>query len=203
VLVDPDEMSDPAPQISQIKADNEVGCYMSAGTGEDWRRDYEELKPGLAETEWDEWPGEYFVANPELVLPIMLRRITRLGDLGCQWVEYDNMDWDFDETRRLTYAQALCDATHEADMLCMAKNSTLGVSTFDGLTLESYTYETDWWDSEEAATTIGDGKPVLIVHYDDLNCATTEATYRTKYGDSFVFLCEDPAIDGYQHAIGG
>lgn len=52
ILVDPFQTGVKA-SISQLKANNnEVGAYISIGTGEDWRADYSELQPYLVSTAW-------------------------------------------------------------------------------------------------------------------------------------------------------
>ena len=82
---------------------NQVGAYISIGTGEDWRSDFAALKPHLVSTSWNEWAGEYFVnsTNSE-VIKIMQARIDKIATWGFDWVEFDNMDWAFDDENRAT-----------------------------------------------------------------------------------------------------
>jgi cysteinyl-tRNA synthetase len=78
----------------------------------------------------------------------MLAWIDMLAQWGCDYVEFDNMDWAFDsyETYEINvdpaaaaaYNVALCDRVHELGMLCMAKSTREGAESFDGMTVESY-----------------------------------------------------------------
>jgi cysteinyl-tRNA synthetase, unknown class len=98
VLVDPYEIKSPTSTIAAIKRlGNEVSCYISVGTGEAWRSDFKAMRPFLVKKEWADWEGEFFIKNadPKLV-SLMERRITELHRFGCQWVEFDNMDWTND-----------------------------------------------------------------------------------------------------------
>lgn len=100
VLVDPfleDLASSTANKIATMKAvgsaNNAIGCYTSVGTCEDWRDDFDEMRPYCVTKEWGDWEGEYFVYDVSSIAPLMKRRIDRMAAWGCDYVEFDNMDW--------------------------------------------------------------------------------------------------------------
>lgn len=191
---------------------NQVGAYISIGTGEDWRADFAALKPDLVKTPWDDWAGEYLVSQPTArVIKIMQARIDKIAALGFDWVEFDNMDWAFDDESRATYgfaataqdattyAKALCSYVHEKGMLCMAKNMTDGADSFDGVLYESYADEKSWWDEAGGISFAAKGKLVIINHYGETDCNGVYAAYQNIYGQSLSFICEDANLKKYVH----
>jgi hypothetical protein len=60
-LVDPfngEVASDTAKKIQQLKNNgNTVGCYISSGTCEAWRNDYDDMKDHCVDKQWGEWDG--------------------------------------------------------------------------------------------------------------------------------------------------
>ena len=151
VLIDP--FSDPAAveAISTMQeAGNTVGCYISVGTCEDWRDDFDAIRDHCTDQVWPEWPGEFFVSNPDGVVPVMQARIDQLAAWGCDMVEFDNMDWASDPEHNaryglavtpegaIAYYQGLCDHVHASGMKCMAKSTREGGEDFDGGTFESF-----------------------------------------------------------------
>lgn len=212
ILVDPYE-GVTATDITTIKANNnQVGAYISIGTGENWRDDYSELKPYLVSKQWGEWDGEYFVNETTTgIVDVLKKRIDWLAEIGCEWVEFDNMDWVFDDDLRseyqfevtiaegIAYSNTLCDYVHSKGMKCMAKNTTEGVSQFDGVLYESYTDDKNWWDTSGAKDFLGAGKLVIINHYGESQCNKVYADYLEYYGDGLSYICEDEALKAYQH----
>lgn len=213
ILLDPFSEASPdgwAATVAALKANgNAVGAYMSIGTGEDWREDFVTLQPHLVTTPWDEWGGEYFVTSTEGALPLMAARIDRIAGWGFDWVEFDNMDWAFDNESRDTYGfttsaaeavayyQALCSYANERGVRCMAKNTVEGADAFDGVLYESYADEKGWWDEAGGLSFVAAGKPVIIVHYGEADCAGARDEYRAIYGPTLSFLCEDSGLERY------
>lgn len=212
VLVEPFD-DDLGPSIETMKAQgNEVGAYISIGTGEDWRSDFDDLKPYLSNTEWDEWPGEYFVNKTTTgLIDVMKARIDKIAALGYDWVEFDNMDWAIYDDVRQTYnlevtkAEAtryydeLCSYVHQKGMKCMAKNVVENAGDFDGVTYESYSNDKNWWEESGAQSFLNDGKIVVIIHYNESNCNQVYADYMDLYNSDISFLCEDSNLEKYVH----
>ena len=212
VLIDPFQDGASA-SISEIKANgNEVGGYISIGTGEDWRDDFSELQPFLVSQQWGEWAGEYFVNETTTgIVPIMKARIDKMAAWGCDWVEFDNMDWAFDDDHRaeygfqtsaeegIAYFQELCDYVHEKGMKCMAKNITEGAADFDGALYESYDDEKNWWDTDGAQSFLDAGKPVIVVHYNETDCDAVYEQYKGWYNVDISYICEDRNLKKYVH----
>lgn len=213
VLLDPFADAPPggwAAAVAALRANgNEVGAYVSVGTGEDWRDDFAALRPHLVATPWDEWGGEFFVSSTAGALPIMAARIDRVAAWGFDWVEFDNMDWAFDDDARATYGfaatpgeavayyRALCARAHARGLRCMAKNTVEGAEDFDGVLYESYADDMGWWDEAGASRFARAGRPVIVVHYGEADCAGAHDRYRAVYGSALSFLCEDANLRRY------
>ena len=212
VLVDPFQ-DGVASQIPTMKANNnEIGGYISIGTGEDWRDDYTDLQPYLVTTVWGQWAGEYFVNSTTTgIVDVMKARIDKMATWGCDWVEFDNMDWVYDDDLRaeygfqvtqeegIAYYNALCDYVHEKGMKCMAKNTTENASNFDGVLYESYHNDKNWWDQSGAQSFLDAGKLVIINHYNETACDAVYSEYKGIYNDDLSFICEDANLQKYVH----
>lgn len=212
VLIDPfqEGITD---KIDKLKENgNEVGGYISVGTGEDWRSDFDQLEPFLVEKSWGQWPGEYFVSETTTgVLPIMKARIDKMAAWGCDWVEFDNMDWFFDDDSRSIYGfqvtvsegilfyQELCEYVHQKGMKCMAKNTVHQASAFDGVLYESYADEKNWWDTSGTISFLAADKLVIINHYNETDCDQIYEDYVKTYGADLSYICEDAQLKKYVH----
>lgn len=212
VLVDP-FLDNVTEHIAQIKANgNEVGAYISIGTGENYRNDFVTMEEYLVATPWGQWPDEFFVNSTTTgIIDLMKVRIDKIADWGCDWVEFDNMDWIYDDELRTTYGfvvteaegiayyQELCDYVHSKDMKCMAKNLVENASDFDGVLYESYNDEKNWWEVSGAQNFVDAGKLVIINHYNEVNCDDVYDEYKTIYGNSISYICEDANLEQYVH----
>ena len=199
--------------ISQmVSKGNEVAGYMSIGTGENWRDDFDVLKPFLVTKSWIEWEGEYFIKEISSgLIDIMKNRIDTMYNLGIKWVEFDNMDWADSESlfniynssvtqkEAIEYYNTLCDYLHQKDMKCMAKSTVDGASSFDGVTYESYNNNKNWWDIDGAKSFLDNNKLVIINHYNESDCDSVYKEYQSIYGDKISFICEDTTTKKYIH----
>ncbi len=212
VLLDP-FMPGISDKIEDIKENNnEIGCYISIGTGENWRSDFDQLKPYLVSKPWGKWEGEYFVSQTTTgIIPIIKTRIDHMSQWKCDWVEFDNMDWALDdnkkklygfqvtETEATAYFQELCDYVHQKGMKCMAKNMLEGASDFDGVLYESYDNKLNWWDNQETWNFLNSKKLVIINHYNETNCNKVYQDYKKIYNNNISFICEDVNLKKYVH----
>jgi len=198
--------------IEKIKENNnEVAGYISAGTAENYRDDFNDLEPFIVSKAWSEWSNEFFINDTNSALKIMKKRIDKMAKLGLDWVEFDNMDWVDDENREkynlsvtddegMEYIQALCTYTHEKNMKCMAKNTVDGFENFDGVLYESYDNEKNWWDNEGTKLFLKEEKLVIINHYNEKNCDEVFQEYKEFYKtQSLSFICEDMNLKRYRH----
>ncbi len=212
VLVDPFDFN-VTEHIEAIKSSgNEVGGYISVGTGEIYRDDFAAMQPYLTQTAWPDWPDEYYVSETTTgILPLMKVRIDKMSQWGLDWVEFDNMDWMDEYTRaefNLTatveeaqeYVNVLCDYVHSKNMKCMAKNSVENFTQFDGVFYESSSDNLNWWDQAGLQSFLDAGKPVVINHYNESDCDGAYIWYQTFYNsDKISFICEDVATQKYKH----
>lgn len=213
VLIDPFESTAARNAIPQMHAaDNIVGCYISSGTCEDWRDDFDDMQPYCVSEPWGEWAGEYFVDMPTAgLVALMEARIDKMATWGCDMVEFDNMDWIFDDDYRqqygftateddgIVYNQTLCNYTHGKGMGCMAKNTRQGAESFDGGTFESYSDDLNWWTTAHLQGYLNEDKLGIIVHYDEQDCASVYADYQSTYGTELSFICESSSAHAYVH----
>lgn len=212
VLLDP-FMAGIVDKIPAIKANNnEVGCYISIGTGENWREDFDDLKPYLVNKQWGEWAGEYFVKKTNTgILSVMKKRIAKLKTFQCDWVEFDNMDWftdtdyvrdygiDVSESEGIAYYKRLCTYARKKGIMCMAKNTVVGADKFKGVLYESYSNDKDWWDHDGAQAFLDAGKLVIINHYKATQPNAVYAEYVNLYNDKISFISESTTERKYIH----
>lgn len=211
VLLEPSEVS--TEDIVKLKANgNAVSAYMNIGTAEKWRDDFETLKPYVVQNEWAEWKNEYFfqVLRPQVIYA-MEDRIDRIAEMGFDWVEFDNMDFAFDELNTIRYGifvteeeaikyfNTLYDYAHEKGLKVMAKNTIHGAEKFDGVTYESYEHKFNWWDREDLKAFLSDGKIGIIVHYGDDNPPQTYLNYKGEYGEEVSIIIESMYLMKYVH----
>ena len=212
VLVDPFDTSISS-HIADIQINNNsVGGYISAGTGENYRDDFSELEPYLTKVAWEDWNDEFFVSETTTgIVSIMKRRIDKMSTWGLDWVEFDNMDWLDEETRKQyhlkatvkeakTYINTLCNYTRSKGMKCMAKNTVDGFEKFDGVLYESFSNNKNWWDIEGTRSFLEANKLVIINHYNERNCDAVYEAYKSYYkSDNLSFICEDISLQKYKH----
>lgn len=227
VLVDSDNFITQNEVIKYTNAlktnNNTIGCYMSIGTVENWRSDFKQFVNGqdYQSKAWDEWPGEYMIkagVNGKITdntISLMKKRIDKFSKLGCEYIEFDNMD--IDENNKMTnikgssmraYNLELCNYAHSTGMKCMAKNtgpSDVDDDIFDGLSVESYPTNKNWWGLNHTLNFTKTNKPFMISHYKEENnkkCLEIWRYYRKIYTNStFGFICSQYKTKHYIHYI--
>lgn len=212
ILLDPFDQNI-AQHISTLKAsNNEVGAYISIGTGETYRSDFSAMQGFLVSKQWSEWDGEYFVNTTSTgIIDVMKLRIDKIADWGFDWVEFDNMDWAFDDESRkkygfettaaeaIAYYNTLCDYVHQKGMKCMAKNTVTEAESFDGVLYESGAKNKNWWNTEDTKDFLDKEKFVIINHYNEGHCNKTYLDYMQYYNEDISFICEDRKLKKYVH----
>lgn len=222
VLIDAnnfDSLSSVVDYTNALKTkNNTIGCYMSVGTIENWRSDFNDFVVGVdyQSRQWPEWPGEYMIkanANGHVTdntIALMKKRIDTLATLGCEYIEMDNMD--INENNKLTnikgaamraYNTKLCKYMHSCELKCMAKNtgpSDPDYELFDGLSVESNPKNKNWWGTKHALKF--KNKPFMISHYKEKtvdDCMNVWAKYRSIYKNMFGFICSQYETKHYIH----
>ncbi len=212
VLIDPFGSEKIRKNILKIKEKNNiVACYISVGTGEKWCDDFQKMKVNLAKKEWSDWEGEYFVSKiDQNLISLMKKRIDKMKEWKCDFVELDNMDWADEENIKKyslkvsnegsrDYVKNICRYAHQKGLKCMAKSTTYDSSLFDGLTVESYTDDKNWWSEAEMKQILWAGKIGAVAHYDEKNCQQVKNFYNSIYGKKIFFICEDKNLKKYKH----
>ncbi len=213
VLIDPFTSTAARDAIGDLHAKgNTVGCYTSVGTCEDWRDDYGDMAASCVDKAWAAWEGEYFVDQvDDVLLAVMQARFETMAGWGCDMVEFDNMDWAYDDQYRErygfsiteadaeAYAGTLCGLVESTGMQCMAKNTRRGAAGFAGGTFESYPDDLGWWQNSHLQGFVDAGGLGIIVHYGEEECDDVFLDYLDEYGEGLSFLCEDTEKRGYRH----
>jgi len=94
-MYDVDLFNTPASVVDRLHADGRVViCYFSAGSSEDWRKDFSRFPESVMGEDLDGWPGERWldVRRIETLRPIMTDRLDLAVQKGCDGVEPDNVD---------------------------------------------------------------------------------------------------------------
>ena len=155
-------------------AGRKVLCYFSAGSGEDWRPDYDDLDPAALGQPLDGWPGEVWldVRHPS-VWAVMRGRLDRAVAAGCDGVDPDNMDgWLQDSgfplaaADQLAYNRWIANQAHLRGLTVGLKNSgdqvPALVDYFD-FDLNEQCHEYD--ECDQLAPFTLQAKPVFNVEY--------------------------------------
>lgn len=161
--------------IAGLQAEGrKVICYFSAGSGEDWRPDYDQLDPAALGQPLDGWPGEVWLdfRHPS-VLAVMLARMDLAVQKGCDGVDPDNVDgytqdsgFVLSATEQIAYNRWLGNRAHERGLAVGLKNDLEQVPElvdyFD-LAVNEQCHE--WDECDLLAPFTAAGKPVFNVEY--------------------------------------
>jgi hypothetical protein len=108
-----------------------VICYLSAGTAEDYRDDYDDFPAAVLGDTMDDWPHERWldVRALDALEPIMAARMDICADKGFDAVEPDNVDGYSNDTGfplsaadQLAYNRMIADLAHERGLAVGLKN---------------------------------------------------------------------------------
>ncbi len=151
-----------------------VVCYFSAGSGEDWRDDYDSFAAAALGDPLDGWAGERWLdVRHASVAAVMEGRLDLAVAKGCDGVEPDNVDayandsgFPLTGADQLSYNRFLADAAHARGLAVGLKNDLdqvdALVSDFDfALNEECHAYD----ECELLAPFIAAEKPVFHVEY--------------------------------------
>ncbi len=107
-----------------------VICYFSAGTWEEWRSDAGDFPDSALGSALEEWDDERWLdLTNARVREIMLARLDRAVERGCDGVEPDNMDGyandngvGLNATEQLDFNRFIADAAHDRGLSVGLKN---------------------------------------------------------------------------------
>ncbi len=163
-----------SPYRNKLKNKIFIG-YLSIGSSENWRDDYEQLKK-YNYKKYANWSGEYWldISKWREYLPVMHARIDKLKSNGFDCLYLDNVSsWKYSSTieEMVKYLEAVSSYAHFYGM-CIGINGGYDVadkvvSTYDFLIVENpQKYkELHYYDSFVKA-----GKPVHNLVYDSKDC---------------------------------
>lgn len=178
-----------------------VICYFSAGSAENWRPDFPQLKPHIGRPVRG-WRGEWWldVHEPE-VRVVMAERIRSAADKGCDGVDPDNVDGFQNATglaitqqEALEYLQFLAIAAHQKGLKIGLKNALdlvpelVGAMDF-AVNEQCLVYR----ECGALAPFVVAGKPVLHIEYGRLQRAASRCRAAEAFG--FVTLVKHVRLD--------
>lgn len=127
-----DMFDTPAALVEDLhEAGGMVGCYISAGSWEDWRPDADDFPKRVLGKEMEGWPGERWLDIRALddLAPIMSARLDKCVAKGFDAVDYDNVNGYLNPTGfplkgrdQLAYNRWLANAAHERGLSVGLKN---------------------------------------------------------------------------------
>ncbi len=173
-LYDVDLFDVPTETITALhRSGRKVICYFSAGSYEAWRSDAKQFPASIRGKQMDGWDEQWLDIRSERLKAIMLARLDRARDKGCDGVEPDNVDGYTNETGfaltgedQLHYNRFLADAAHERGLAIGLKNDLDQiprlVASFDfAVNEQCHEYN----ECDQNAPFIQADKPVLNVEY--------------------------------------
>lgn len=105
--------------IASLKARGvKTVCYVSVGTAENYRDDFDSFPRDVLGKTYGDWPDERFldIRARDILMPIMKARIDACAAMGFDAIEPDNMDiWDNDTGFALTASDQVRYMTEIAD----------------------------------------------------------------------------------------
>ena len=151
-----------------------VVCYLSAGSAEDWRDDFDRFDEADVGEPLDDWEGERWldIRSPD-VHAVMLARLDLARDKGCDGVEPDNVQAYGEATGfsltyddQIAYNRLIAIAAHERGLAVGLKNG--GPQVADVLDVYDFALTEECHEFEECApfaAFIAAGKPVFHAEY--------------------------------------
>ncbi|MEO6600962.1 MAG: endo alpha-1,4 polygalactosaminidase [Polyangiaceae bacterium] len=186
-------------------AGHSLTCYVSVGTAEPWRSDYDTLPAAAIGSALADYPQEHWLdVRDEGVRRTMTARIAIAARTGCDAVELSNLgahttDSGFPLTQAddLDYARSLIEACH-------SRGLTGGISGSDDLVPRLATVA-DWGLTEECLAYdscatwqafTAQSKRVFMIEYGSTNDAPTLCAEAAKLGFSLVI--KRRALDSFR-----
>jgi hypothetical protein len=179
-----------------------VMCYFSAGSYEDFRPDASSFLPTDYGNPLDGWPGEWWLNTTSAnVRSIMLERIKRGADLGCDGMDPDNVDgydndtgFNLSENDAIDYLTFLASAVHSQDMAIGIKNAAdIVKNVLDQMEWAVNEQCVEYSECAQFQPFIKSGKPVFHIEY------PASAPHVTA--DEKAALCSDTQAQGFSSLL--
>ena len=180
-------------------------CYVSVGTAEPWRADFDQLPVVAIGNELSDYPQERWLdVRNETVRAVMGRRLDSAAELGCTGIELANLaahradsGFALSQADELDYAQWLISAAHDRAL-------SAGISASDDLA-PLLVSDADWGLTEECLAYdscavwqafVDRGKPVLMIEYGSASNAPALCPEAAQRGFSLVI--KRRALDAFR-----
>jgi len=164
-----------------------IMCYISAGSAENWRNDFNDFPDSVVGNSYDGWPGEWWLdtRNISALAPIMRARMDVCAEKGFDVIDPDNINgfenntgFPISRQDSIEYIRWLASEAHSRGMAFSLKNSESLVSSLiediDMMQSESC-YR--WNNCANASRLSAVNKPVFAVEYVEV---IGSSTFRTQ-----------------------
>ncbi|MFK7996128.1 MAG: endo alpha-1,4 polygalactosaminidase [Granulosicoccus sp.] len=152
-------------------------CYISAGSAENWRNDFNRFPPSVVGNAYDGWPGEWWLdtRNINALAPIMRARIQACKNKGFDVIDPDNVNgfenntgFNISRADSIRYIKWLANEAHKRGMAFSLKNSeTLVVNLLDDVDMMQSESCYRWGNCANAGRLSAVNKPVFAVEYEE------------------------------------
>lgn len=216
-IYDLDLFDAPDRTLADLRAQGRrIVCYFSAGSSENWRKDFDRFKPADMGRPLDGWAGERWLdVRSQNVRVIMAARLDLAVERGCDAVEPDNVDgysnkpgFPFTASDQLDYNRFLATEAHRRGLGIGLKNDLAQVRAL----VDSFDFAVNeqcaqYRECDRLRPFTAAGKPVFSAEYqrkyrdnvagarDALCAASRAANIRTlvlplKLNDKYRYSCD-------------
>ena len=153
-------------------------CYISAGSAENWREDFEQIPASVIGNAYNGWPGEWWldIRQIEKLAPIMRARMDVCAAKGFDVLDPDNINgyendtgFTLSQDDAVAYIRWLAAEAHLRGLAFSLKN---GESLLDRITDDIDMMQSEscyfYKNCQQVAKLTRSNKPVFSVEYEDL-----------------------------------
>jgi len=184
--------------INAAKASGaKVKCYISAGSAENWRDDFNDFPRVVIGNSYDGWPGEWWLdtRNIAALAPIMRARMDECASKGFDVLDPDNVNgfenntgFNISRNDSIQYIRWLASEAHQRGMAFSLKNSeSLVGDLIDDIDMLQSESCYRWGNCENAARLTAANKPVFAVEYQEVIGSSTFRNGACAAADNYNF----------------
>ncbi|RUS60557.1 endo alpha-1,4 polygalactosaminidase [Pseudorhodobacter sp. E13] len=207
LVLDADEFG-PETVLGLRAAGTKVMCYVSVGTLETYRADFDAFPAKAIGKGLPDWPEERYIdIRHKAILPLMEQRFQKCKDAGFEGISPDNMDvyanesgFDLSEADAVAYVTALAQMAHGMGLLIGHKNAPDLAGALSAQ-LDFVITESCWkWDFCDAYQSYTEaGKPIFDIEYtDDFPDFDAACLRAREVGISMILKARDLTGETYQ-----
>ncbi|MFK8081487.1 MAG: endo alpha-1,4 polygalactosaminidase [Granulosicoccus sp.] len=175
-------------------------CYLSAGSAENWRPDFNQFPQVVVGNAYEGWPGEWWLdtRNIDALAPIMRARIQACKNKGFDVIDPDNVNgfenntgFPISRADSIRYIKWLAAESHRNGMAFSLKNSeTLVMELLGDIDMMQSESCFRWGNCVNASRLSAVDKPVFAVEYEeqiDRNDFRNACDVAARYNLSMIY----------------